>query len=75
MKKFYVRFRRNRLLRATDWRMARAKEQVQLGIVPVDDRDKMALYRQYLRDFTKQSDWWLERPLGFKLWLEFCYHS
>lgn len=33
-----------------------------------EERYQMKLYRQYLRDYTKQNDWWKELPVGFADW-------
>jgi hypothetical protein len=65
-----VRLCRNGALRESDWRMARAKEQVQLGIVPDDDRTKLLIYRQFLRDFTKRTRWWEADVPTFEQWLK-----
>lgn len=37
---------------------------------PISDEERyqMKLYRQYLRDYTKQKDWWESLPDGFADW-------
>jgi hypothetical protein len=64
-----IRRQRNKMLRATDWRMARAKEQVQLGIVPADNRTLLARYRQFLRDIPQQAGWWEQSVPRFEEWM------
>ena len=33
-----------------------------------EERVQMGLYRQYLRDYTKQDNWWENVPFGFADW-------
>lgn len=39
---------------------------------PISDEERyqMKLYRQYLRDYTEQKDWWEMLPMGFADWRE-----
>ena len=42
----------------------------QLGDAPYteEEKQKYAEYRQYLRDYTKHANWWLEYPKTFNEW-------
>ena len=33
-----------------------------------EQRNQYKAYRQYLRDYTAQDNWWEENPLGFEDW-------
>lgn len=33
-----------------------------------EEREKYKLYRQYLRDYTKEEGWWEENPMDFNTW-------
>ena len=59
---FNVKRVRNNYLFNTDY--------TQLGDAPYtqEEKNKYAQYRQYLRDYTKQPNWWLEYPKTFKEW-------
>lgn len=34
-----------------------------------EEKDTIAAYRQYLRDYTKEEDWWMAEPLKYEDWL------
>jgi len=34
-----------------------------------DEREKYREYRQYLRDYTEQDNWWLKNPDDWQTWL------
>ena len=34
-----------------------------------EEKDSLAAYRQYLRDYTKEEDWWMAEPLKYEDWL------
>lgn len=34
-----------------------------------EEKDTLATYRQYLRDYTKEEDWWMAEPLKYEDWL------
>lgn len=34
-----------------------------------DEKEKYREYRQYLRDYTKEENWWLQDPDDFATWL------
>ena len=36
-----------------------------------EEKEKYAEYRQYLRDYTNQDEWWLEYPLTYEEWRVF----
>ena len=57
-----VRQARNNLLDQTDKYM--------ISDFPISDEDRyqMKLYRQYLRDYTEQNNWWESVPDGFADW-------
>lgn len=57
-----VRRIRNNYLFDTDY--------TQLGDAPYtqEEKNKYAQYRKYLRDYTKQPNWWLEYPKTFEEW-------
>lgn len=59
---FNVKRVRNNYLFNTDY--------TQLGDAPYtqEEKNKYAQYRQYLRDYTKQPNWWLEYPKTFEEW-------
>ena len=58
-----VRFIRNGYLASYDF--------TQLPDAPftVEQKELYAQYRQYLRNYTEQSDWWLKNPLTYGEWL------
>lgn len=62
-KKEQVRAVRNSYLQATDIYM--------LVDFPISDEAKSAYktYRQYLRDYTAQEDWWENEPETYEEWL------
>lgn len=62
-KKDMVRGDRNSYLSSTDF--------TQLVDAPFTDqeKEKYAEYRQYLRDYTKEENWWLQNPDDFATWL------
>lgn len=33
-----------------------------------EEREKYKLYRQYLRDYTKEEGWWEENPMDYEEW-------
>lgn len=41
-----------------DWRECRYNDEVRLGVPLTDDINKISRYRQYLRNFDQQADWW-----------------
>ena len=43
---------------SVDWRVERLADQALLNKATIDDRIKIAHYRDYLRNFTNSSDWW-----------------
>lgn len=63
---------RNDLLSISNWRLERYNEQIQLGIETSDTEEDIhncLLYRQYLRDYTKEENWWERVPLDYGSWL------
>lgn len=58
-----VRMERNYLLSETDY--------TQLSDAPITEEDKAKYreYRQYLRDYTEQENWWLQNPDDYETWL------
>lgn len=34
-----------------------------------EEKNKIAEYRQYLRDYTKEENWWMAEPLKYEDWL------
>lgn len=59
-----VRCVRNYYLGGTD-------KYVSVPDFPISDeeREMYKVYRQYLRDYTKSENWWLEEPKTFEEWL------
>lgn len=59
-----VRTVRNQYLSETDKYM--------ISDFPVSKTEKAAYksYRQYLRDYTEQEEWWTTEPLAFEAWKE-----
>ena len=57
-----VRAIRNSYLQATDF--------TQLDDTPftVEEKAEYAQYRQYLRDYTEEENWWLQNPKTFEEW-------
>lgn len=57
-----VRAIRNNYLQGTDF--------TQLEDAPFTEEEKAEYreYRQYLRDYTETTDWWLQYPLTFEEW-------
>ena len=35
-----------------------------------EEKDALTAYRQYLRDYTKEEDWWMAEPLKYEDWLD-----
>lgn len=52
------RQQRAALFATVDWRAARYSDQALLGTAATEERLKLALYRQYLRDITNLPSWW-----------------
>lgn len=70
-KKEEVKFTRNSMLENIEWRVARAREQKELGISTIDDYYKLLRYKQYLRDYPNEvENWWEQNPLDFEEWSE-----
>lgn len=61
-KKEMVRYNRDVLLNQYDF--------TQLPDAPFTSEEKAiyASYRQYLRDYTKQEEWWVRNPYNFEEW-------
>jgi hypothetical protein len=51
-----VRAKRDALMNAFDWRIARYNREVALGKTPTDNIDELHTYMQALADITKQGD-------------------
>lgn len=51
---YIVRKQRDNLLYATDKKVARYRDEVELGITPTDNITKLTNYRQYLRDVPNE---------------------
>lgn len=60
----HIRSIRNYLLNDTD-------KYVSVPDFPIDEntRNQYIEYRQYLRDYTKNENWWLSEPLVFDAWV------
>ena len=57
------------MLENIEWRVARAREQRELGIKTVDNYYNLIHYKQYLRDYPdKTENWWEQNPLEFEEW-------
>ena len=52
----------------TEWRISRNNDERELGLEETDDRVSLLEYRQYLRDYTKQENWYEQNPLDFDSW-------
>lgn len=66
-----IREIRDNLFIDADWRVARAEDAIRLGLDPdaaADAINSLASYRHYLRDFTKQKDWWDDTPQNYDQW-------
>lgn len=63
-KKLKVRLIKNSYLDLSDY--------TQLPDSPFTSEEKFeyAQYREYLRNYTKKDEWWLENPLTFEEWKE-----
>lgn len=59
-----VRNVRNQYLYSTDF--------TQLPDAPftAEKKEQYANYREYLRDYTNQENWWLQNPLTFEEWIK-----
>lgn len=55
---------RNNYLYATDF------TQIPDSPFTKEEKSKYAEYRQYLRDYTENENWWLENPLRFEEWIK-----
>ena len=49
---YIVRELRNKMLDETDKKVARYRDEIELGLKPTDDKIKLTNYRQYLREIT-----------------------
>lgn len=68
-KKENVKRVRNSMLENIEWRVARAREQRELGIKTVDNYYNLIHYKQYLRDYPDEvENWWKQNPLEFEEW-------
>ncbi len=68
-KKEEVKYLRNSMLENIEWRVARAREQRELGIKTIDNYYNLIHYKQYLRDYPdKTENWWKQNPLEFEEW-------
>lgn len=68
-KKENVKRVRNSMLEDIEWRVARAREQRELGIKTVDNYYNLIHYKQYLRDYPDEvENWWEQNPLEFEEW-------
>ena len=64
-----VKLVRNYMLEDIEWRVARAREQRELGIKTVDNYYNLIHYKQYLRDYPDTTEnWWEQKPLEFEEW-------
>lgn len=63
-----VRQVRNQMIDDTEWRISRNNDERELGLEETDDRVSLLEYRQYLRDYTKQENWYEQNPLDFDSW-------
>lgn len=62
---------RDAIMRLTQNRIDRYRNQTEAGIDPVDDASayrRLLLYTQYLRDFTEPESWWTADILTFDEW-------
>ena len=64
-----VRAIRDKMLDDFEWRISRNNDERELGIEETDERQSLLVYRQYLRDYTKEENWHEENPLTFDSWL------
>lgn len=68
-KKEIVKQVRNSMLENIEWRVARAREQRELGIKTIDNYYNLINYKQYLRDYPDEvENWWEQNPLEFEEW-------
>lgn len=68
-KKENVKRVRNSMLENIEWRVARAREQRELGIKTIDNYYNLIHYKQYLRDYPDTTEnWWEQNPLEFEDW-------
>ena len=51
---YIVRELRNKMLETTDKKVARYRDEVELGLETTDDKTKLTNYRQYLRDIPNE---------------------
>jgi hypothetical protein len=59
--RYHRRNDRDAMLSSVDWKVCREQDAIRLNISEHEAADTilhLARYRQYLRDFTKQEDWW-----------------
>ena len=68
-KKSEIKTARDKMINDISWRVERAREQKELGILVIDDYKKLLEYRQYLRDFPQSSDdWWEKQIKTYEEW-------
>lgn len=68
-KKSETKTARDKMINDISWKVERAREQKELGILVIDDYKKLLEYRQYLRDFPQSSDdWWEKQIKTYEEW-------
>lgn len=64
-----IRLIRDKMIDDFEWRISRNNDERELGIEETDERQSLLKYRVYLRDYTKEENWYEVNPLTFDSWL------
>jgi len=71
-KKAQVRSVRDSYINTIEWRVSRYEDQSKLGIETTDSEEVyigILQYMQYLRDYTKEENWYEQNPVTYEEWL------
>lgn len=63
-----VRQVRNQMIDAFEWRISRNNDERELGLTETDDRELLLKYREYLRNYPEQENWYEQPPMMFEEW-------
>lgn len=63
-----IRRVRNQMIDAFEWRISRNNDERELGLVETDNRELLLKYREYLRNYPEQENWYEQTPMLFEEW-------
>lgn len=65
-----ARAERDRMINSFDWRISRNNDERELGLTETDDRELLLKYREYLRNYPEEENWYKQNPMTFGEWKE-----